>query len=136
MRLYRWLAAALIACIWLAVPQDGYAAADNSLGMALMSAAVTYQGQLVRGSGATAVSIISLGRYLVSFDRDVADCTWVVNAGTEGSFVHGVFGPDYNSSYAANQLVVVLEEITGATSNTTSYNGVYDDFNVIVFCAR
>jgi hypothetical protein len=118
----------------LTLPSAGTAAPDKTLGTALMSAVVTYQGQLVRGSGVTSVSNPNTGRYLVSFNRDITDCTWVLNPQTEGSFAHGTFGP--LNSYAANQLLVVVEAITGATSNSVSFNAEPDDFNLIVFCAQ
>jgi hypothetical protein len=135
MRFHRSLAAALVATGLLAGPHDSRAAADKTPGMALMSAVVTYNGQLVRGSGVLSVSNVATGRYLVSFDRNISDCTWVVNTQfAAGSFAYGDFGP--NNSYGADQLLVVIDAISGATSNSTSYKAENDDFNLIVFCAK
>src|SRR6185437_12672333 len=75
MRLYPLLAAAFIAGS-SAVPHDTRAAADKTLGIALMSAIVDFQGTLISGSGATAASRTSEGQYTVMFDRDVSACTF------------------------------------------------------------
>ena len=50
------------------------AAADKTLGMALMSAVVNQTGSLVRGSGAVSAEQFGLGSYDVRFERSVTDC--------------------------------------------------------------
>lgn len=110
------------------------AAADGTLGMALMSAVVTYTGDLVRGSGVSAISNPNLGEYVLTFDRDISQCTWVVSAAAEGDFAIADFGP--NNGFGPNQLAVFVRSITGASSNSVSYAADRSDFNLIVFCSQ
>src|SRR5688572_18391632 len=77
------------------------AAADQTLGMALMSAGVDAPGTLIRGSGVVSANIFKLGYYDVTFERSVASCAASitaasVNADGPGVDVYGVgyFLPD------------------------------------------
>ena len=51
------------------------AAADQALGMAIMSAVVNSAGNLMRGSGAVSSVRNGVGYYVVTFERSVHDCT-------------------------------------------------------------
>src|SRR5688572_4789338 len=58
------------------------AAADQKLGMALMSAVVASDGTLVAGAGAVSVTRLNAGVYNVAFERSVVGCTFSVTAAT------------------------------------------------------
>jgi hypothetical protein len=80
MRFHRLVTAAFIAGGLLAVPHDSRAAADNTLGMALMAARVDADGTLLAGSGVTGVIYLGGGQYEIDFDRDVSKCFYSVTA--------------------------------------------------------
>jgi hypothetical protein len=80
-------------------------------GAAALFAIVNEAGQLVRGSGATAVQRTELGRYLLTFNRQVVDCVIVGSAGTRGTtdteqIPEGFLG----SSAAGNQVAVITKK--------------------------
>lgn len=58
-----------------ALPRLAMGAADNTSGMALLSAQVASNGTLTGGSGATGATGGS-GTYNVFFDRDVSQCAY------------------------------------------------------------
>jgi hypothetical protein len=59
----------------------GYApqAADQTLGMALMSAFVNEDGTLARGAGAVSSQRTAEGSYEVDLDRDIHNCTYTAS---------------------------------------------------------
>jgi hypothetical protein len=61
------------------------AAADQTLGMALMSAAVNSAGTLLRGTGAVSASRSEPGIYAVVFNRDIVACIANANVGNDGN---------------------------------------------------
>jgi hypothetical protein len=85
---------------------------------------------IAKGSGAaTAVDrSIGQGRYLVTWDRDVGECGWLVTAG--GSEVGGVppdaFGSVHQSSTGPSVLFVEMRDHTGTLTDA--------DFTVAVLC--
>lgn len=85
------------------------------LGVAHLSAVVNADGKLVRGSGVKSATPVGglIGDYIVTFNRNVRNCTYVVSLGNTGSL--GVPQPGVISATGAN----------------VSSNGVYVDANDI-----
>jgi hypothetical protein len=127
------VAAFLIATGWnvLQSAPVAPAAADQTLGMALMSATVDADATLIRGSGAVgSITTGNPGDFVVTFNRDVRDCTYVASVGGSISPV----------AHTAN----VAASAPGVSSGpntvrmTTSNNGTYANypFHLIVFCYK
>lgn len=107
------------------------AAPDNTRGMALMAATVDTDGTLVRGAGALSSHTTgNPGDYVVQFNRDVTDCTYVASVG----------GPVSPVAYTSN--VSANAPGTASGSDTvrvvTSNNGALANypFHLIVFCVK
>lgn len=85
------------------------------LGVAHLSAVVNADGKLVRGSGVKSAAPVGgfIGDYIVTFNRNVRNCTYVTSLGNTGSV--GVPQPGVISATGAN----------------VSANGVYIDANDI-----
>ena len=77
-------------------------------GAAALFAIVNEPGQLVRGSGATAVQRTELGRYLITFNRQVADCVIVGSAGTRGTTDTELIPEGFLAASAAGNQVAVI----------------------------
>ena len=113
----------------LATPNPTQAAADNTLGVALLSASVDANGALVRGSGVTNTSRITTGRYQVTFNRDVTQCTYSATVGvatgafTLPDFIQATPKPDI-----PNAVLVETDDKTGALND--------DPFHLLVFCPQ
>ena len=106
-------------------------AADQTLGMAVMSIAVLSGCSTFRGAGATGASKQADGICHVSFSRNIRDCVLVSSIGAFGSTV-GTLGStqmDYIAG-AANDNTVRIE--TFNTSGTL----VDTSFHVLAFCAQ
>jgi hypothetical protein len=108
-------------------------AADKGLGMALMSAAVAYDGTLLSGAGAVSVTHNFTGTYLVFFQRDLTGCQAVVspgsassNASVQAGSATANIGPFVNSS--TNHVEVFLRSSAGSAGDAY--------FMLLVFCAK
>lgn len=103
--------------------------ADNTLGMAILSAVVNSDGTIARGAGATASSRIVTGQYEVDFGRDVSGCAYVSTVGspTAGASARGqpTVAPRSGNSDG------VFVETQDSTGNDYSL-----PFHLIVFCAK
>src|SRR5687768_12983862 len=73
----------LCAAAWGALhyTQAAKAAADGTLGGAIMAAVVHYDGTLVRATGAVSAVKVTNGDYNVAFNRSVQDCAHVAGVG-------------------------------------------------------
>ena len=102
------------------------AAADQTLGMAMMSAVVRADGTLVRGTGAISSTLSSPGRYLVSFERSISDCTITVTAGDAGA------GTTLIYFYTGRHLDVKAVTVGGV--NPINFASVNGSFHLLAFC--
>ena len=108
-------------------------AADMTLGMALMSAIVDAEGNLVSGAGAvSARKVNDQGFFEVFFQRTVGNCTSVASVG--GASYVSTIGHGMAETYN----VANIGGGTGITVLTRDQSGVpvKRDFQVIVFCAK
>jgi hypothetical protein len=108
-------------------------AADQTLGMAIMSAHVDYYGILKGGAGAVGASKQTNGQYFVAFNRSVEGCT----------YIGAVSGPT-----AANYIGFAIPVGKVGTFNGAAHYGVQVDtsdhntlitdrpFHLLVFCAQ
>jgi hypothetical protein len=106
------------------------AAADNTLGVAHLSAVVQATGQVIRGSGVVSAELFDTDTYEVEFERNVRDCTYVANAGSVGT---GLFSalriPVVESSSSKQDAVNVrIFNKDGVVSLSS--------FHLMVFCAQ
>jgi hypothetical protein len=105
---------------------NALAAPDQTLGMAIMSAAVSADGTLLRGAGVMAVTKSSVpGRYEISFIRKVDSCEAVATAQGQVALPRAV-----------QLLGVVDDTIYFQTGSENDGEPTNSDFYVIVFCAR
>jgi hypothetical protein len=109
--------------------QPAKAAADGTLGMAIMSAIVDGNGALVNGV-AVSSSRIGLGTYEVVFSRSVAGCTFNITAGNTVS--QGDALPAYGLGYypaAPDRLWALMRHpINGSQIDAP--------FHLLVFCHK
>ncbi len=105
------------------------AAADGTLGMALMSAVVNSAGTLVRGSGVESAARTGTGTYRVRFTRSIANCTATANAG------NSVVGGSNTLIYA---VIYHWEETAFLVRMTSPLDISASDapFHLIVFCPK
>jgi hypothetical protein len=110
-------------------PAQSPQAADQTLGMAILSATVRNDGVLVRVAGAASVVRPATGIYDVTFQRDVANCSCVASAGefAVGLSDLGVIATA-NCPHAANVVRVRTTDHAGTSSNR--------NFHLIVFCPK
>ena len=104
----------------------------TDLGVAHLSAIVNADGKLIRGSGvkkATAVAG-SPGDYIVSFNRNIRNCTYVVSLGNPNSV--GVPQPGTISATGA------FVDVNGVyiDANDTDGNPAENPFHLHVFCNK
>jgi hypothetical protein len=105
-------------------------APDLTLGMALMSAAVNFNGTLARGSGVIQVIKIAgfTGNYDVRFNRDVRDCYYLATIGNAGG---GSTSGQINVAARAgapNGVFVDTNDTAGAAADRS--------FHLLVFCNK
>jgi len=118
-------AVALFVGTWLA---DGLenpvkAAADNTLGMALLGAVVNGDGTLHHGAGVVSTSRPNKGTYEVTFNRDITAC--FATASAQGFAIYAsIFVPTTNTLrvFLSTQSTLAVE-----------WDGL---FHVTVFCPR
>jgi hypothetical protein len=96
---------------------------DSSLGMAVMSARVNFDGTLIDGAGATSAVATSPGIYEVVFERDVSGCTYSVTLRD--------FALAWANASSATERAVAVRI---AKHDLTTYMSV--GFHLIVYCAR
>ncbi|HEY1962280.1 MAG TPA: hypothetical protein VGG69_07675 [Rhizomicrobium sp.] len=97
------------------------AAADKTLGMALLSAVVDQNGNLLYGNGAVSVQKPDTGFYVITFARSVANCTSVASGNTDQTIIRvGIFAGDDES--------VSAEDAAGKAKDAA--------FQLLVFCAK
>ena len=102
------------------------------LGVAHLSAIVNEDGKLVRGSGARKATAVagSPGDYIVSFNRNIRNCTYVVSLGNPNSV--GVPQPGTISATGA------FVDVNGVyiDANDTDGNPAENPFHLHVFCNK
>ena len=107
------------------------AAADGSQGMALMSAVVSPEGSLVRGTGAVSVVRSETGVYFVTFDRSTRDCSYFGSIGhavPDGSTQNVLITANPGPLNWPNAVYVVIRALNSAL--------VDSHFHVQVMCWR
>lgn len=110
------------------------AAADKTRGMALLSANVSGSGTLIGGVGAVSSSRTSVGLFVVTFARNVEDCTPVANIGSSlqgGSLLPGMVSANVHNIFDAPN----PEDISVFTSAANG-NAADIAFHLIVFCGE
>ena len=106
-------------------------AADQGLGMALMSATVDINGTLIRGGGAVSVAYQVSGIYDVKFNRSVEDCSCVASFGKSDGGDLGYFVQNdvtANCPFGSANDVRVRTVLNGAFMPAP--------FHLIVFCPK
>jgi hypothetical protein len=124
------LVATIAVAAMAGVARRAAAAPDNTLGMAILSAAVSQAGTLVGGSGATGASKVpaTTGMYEVTFSRNVLDCTYFpALANNTGGNVSGTISA---SSFATASTTV---KVTTALDNGSAFDL---SFHLMVFCHK
>jgi hypothetical protein len=108
---------------------ESRAAADNTLGMALLSASVNSDGTLARGV-ATGANKLGTGLYEVIFDRDLTTCSYTVSPGiaANGGSLLATFSQAEGRAGNADGVFVELQNQAG--------NTVDAPFHLIVFCPK
>jgi hypothetical protein len=119
----------LAALVLMAASTGASAAPDNTLGMAILSAVVDTNGNLVSGSGVADSELIS-GVYYVTFERAVTSCAYLATVGLPvGGFSQVGYTVQTTRNVANDRVVNVLIKNTGDISVTRA-------FNLLVFCPR
>jgi hypothetical protein len=112
-----WMAASFAP----ALAQNPPPAPDKTLGMALLSAVVDQNGNLLYGNGAVSVQKPDTGFYVITFARSVANCTSVASGNTDQTIIRvGIFAGDDESVFA--------EDAAGNAKDAA--------FQLLVFCAK
>jgi hypothetical protein len=110
---------------------DAKAAADKTLGAALMSATVDLDGTLVRGAGAvSSMNTGNTGDFVVQFNRDVRDCTYVASVGSPVSPV------GWTANAAASAPGNASGPDTVRVFISTNGAGVNNPFHLLVVCHK
>lgn len=82
---------------------------------------------IVRGEGAVSTTRLATGAFSVTFNRDIADCTWIATYGQPGNSTVNAVWATVRGQPAATDIMVVLRDAAGAQVDG---NG----FHVAVFC--
>jgi hypothetical protein len=109
------------------VPRHVRAAADDTNGMALLSAVINLQGELVRGSGVASFNRQAAGFYSIMFDRSIDQCAF------------GASMPDLGFAVVQAALKDLQTGRIGLVVNTRQSDGTTSDdigVSVVVFCHR
>lgn len=128
----KMLAAGAVALLFAsAIPIEcASAAPDQTRGMALLSLAIDLDGFVVSQSGVTNfTNVAGAGRYNVTFDRSVADCTAVGSIGP-GNTLNPVNGTVVTGRLSGNP--------NGLLIQTRDDAGTLVDmaFSLLVFCPK
>jgi hypothetical protein len=104
------------------------AAADQTLGMAMMSAVVSSVGLLVNGAGAVSAARIGDGTYNVVFARDVTGCAYVAMAGNINSTggTTSVYAQGFYLADPKGIRILMKDPLTGNHNDGA--------FHLMVFC--
>jgi hypothetical protein len=105
-----------------ALAGKAFAAADQTLGMAILSAFVLDGGTLIRGAGALSATYDGSGKHTVKFNRPLAGCVATASSS---------FGGVIASSLVDEGGDTVRVDIYSHAGNTGEAS-----FQVIVFCPR
>ena len=133
-RMMRGTALAGLAILTVATAADARApakeAADQSHGMAILSASVAGDGNRVRDAGVTAVERVSLGTYRVTFERPIATCTCTASAGANdvNAAIYGLTAAANCPYYAADSARINIANLGGQLVDAS--------FHVLVFCPK
>jgi hypothetical protein len=110
-------------------------AADQTLGMALLSAAVRTDGTLMRGAGVTSVVREAVGLYTVTFNRSLTACMCVASIGS--FFDNDIVGPSPNNNATATCPTAngnATASVRTGNANANTQNDL--PFHLIVFCPK
>jgi hypothetical protein len=129
MRPARTVYAAAIAAALLASPV--VAAPDRTQGVALMSATVAANGNLVRGSGVVSSIREAVGSYIVTFERPIDTCV------AAGNVSQGI-GVEFQRPVPGSVSAAFLGEPNEAMVVVTDADGQNDDlgFQLLLFCPK
>jgi hypothetical protein len=122
----KFLSTLALSAMLAASPAALDAAPDQTLGMALMSAVVKANGDLISGTGVKNVTHTGVGAYHVQFDRSVAGCTPV--ASPLAAFYDNFVTVNHLPQPTADTFLVLTGEVFGLGKNT--------QFSLIVFCGQ
>ena len=138
-RSYVLLSATMILFVGIAAYRTpASAAADDTLGMAMMSASVNFNGTLAHGSGVISTQKTGTGSYTIVFERSIASCTCTATVG----------GNDGATSYLYSYFTTancpgISKPVDTAEVFTSQYKSVSQtieltdtDFHLIVFCPK
>jgi hypothetical protein len=116
------------ALIWglVMVPRQVRGAPDDTNGMALLSAVINLQGELVRGSGVASFNRQAAGFYEIMFDRSIEQCAFSASMPDLGFAVVQAALKDQTGRIG---LVVNTRQSDGTTSDDIGVS-------VVVFCHR
>jgi len=106
-------------------------AADQTLGLALMSADVSSGCVLARSSGVLGTNLQATGQCDVQFERDILQCTWVATLGNPDNVVSSAGEIAVNSldvGFLAGGVRVRTFNSAGTATNLA--------FHIIAFCAK
>ena len=106
------------------------AAADQKLGMAIMSAVVSISGVLVRGAGAVSSARQSVGVFFVTFERSIRDCSFNATGGTTDATPSGTVA--YFVGFYADD----PKQIKVVGLNPITLNELDGPFHLLVFCPQ
>jgi hypothetical protein len=124
------VSAAFVSRVAFAQPR----AADQTLGMALLSASVAGNGTLIRGAGVALVSKTGTGEYFVTFGRSIANCTCTASPGDSSGQAHFITGmATANCPNGAANQVRIRTANPGVTGGSTPAD---ISFQLVVFCPK
>jgi hypothetical protein len=137
---YLLLSAGAIAAICGYPARAAWAAPDDTLGVAIMSASVKRAGTLHHGTGVTSVQRMSAGVYEITFERDITACTCVASLGGVDGTASYFSGWHLNANcppFKVDEPVnPKLAQVSTTRDLQSSYSPTDADFHMIVFCPR
>ena len=104
------------------------AAADNTLGMALMSVSA-YGSTVFQNSGAQSITNTGTGTYEIIFDRSILDCVHVGSVTNAGDADFGIWRVKVRQLKIEPTKVRILTTLSDGTSTTRP-------FSLLVFCPK
>jgi hypothetical protein len=125
------LAVAGLIPAFAATAQQAPAAADNTQGMAIMSAIVLDNGTLHHPVGVTSATRFAAGSYELVFERPITNCAATASSGALYG-VNAFYSRLVNTAYTTGEPT----KITVYTRHTPDLNFADATFHIIVFCAK
>ena len=128
------MAAVAVACFavgWSVAAPVAPTAADQTLGMAYMFAAVRSNGALVRGSGVTGAAGFQSSAYEVTFERSVLNCSHSATVAGTDDFLIPLAGFALTAGRTVNPNTVFVQT-TNAAGNAPENRS----FHLVVFCPK